>query len=142
MLKHARQSLQHHTLSMAFPTRETLLWMSLWSEANFWTVSFILLQHCVKTSESVPDNSASWPIKKKERKKTGYSQKQIQRWQVTNWPFGTWKMEVEWRKISVCFEQMVTFIDNIFQVNSKKAILIFLLLGINFKILPWNKSLL
>lgn len=48
-------------LSMAFPTRETLLWMSLWSEASFWTVSFILLQHCVKTSESVPDNSASWP---------------------------------------------------------------------------------
>lgn len=49
-----------NTLSMAFPTRDTLLWMSLWSEASFWTVSFILLQHCVITSEIVPDKSPSW----------------------------------------------------------------------------------
>lgn len=44
---------------MAFPTLDTLLWMSLWSEASFWTVSFILLQHCVITSEIVPDKSPS-----------------------------------------------------------------------------------
>lgn len=61
---------KENTLSMAFPTRDTLLWMSLWSEASFWTVSFILLQHWVITSEIVPDKSPSWSRQKRGKSPT------------------------------------------------------------------------
>lgn len=69
-------------------------------------------------------------LQKKEReKKIGYLQKQSQRWQVSNRLFGIWKMEEKWRKISICFEADGHIHDNIFQVKTKKVILIFFLLG-------------
>ena len=140
MLEHTKHSWQHHTLSMAFPTRETLLWMSLWSEANFWTVSFILLQHCVKTSDSVPDNSASWPIKKERKKDWLFTKANPKMASYHTGPLEDEKADVKKNQLST-LKQTVTSIGAIFQMNSKKAILIFISFGIHFKILLWHKSL-
>lgn len=92
-------------------------------------MSFILLQHCVKTSESVPDNSASWPVKKERRLVIHNSKPKDSKFQ--NQPLGheRWKKSEE--NSTSALKQMVTFIDNIFQVNTKES-------NFNFFIV-WNK---
>lgn len=65
-LKIKRKSVPVFTLSMAFPTFDTLPWMSLCREASICTVSFMFLQHWVIVCDRT-DKSLSWTP---ERKKT------------------------------------------------------------------------